>query len=194
MSKTRIHDLAAEFRIPTDQLLRLLAEMDIHVRSHLSALDGGQVALVRARWEREKRQRAEPATTTRRRRATKKATRAKPTVAEKSGDARPKRRRRTAAEVEAKAEEMAAEEAKRAEEIAATMPPPQPLMEPTEVKRSIEERAAALFGAAEESQGTGEPVTAEIEAITEAIAPTVSAEGPERPVAAPEAPGKPLAE
>ena len=85
MSKTRIHDLAAEFRIPTDQLLRLLAEMDIHVRSHLSALDGGQVALVRARWEREKRKRAEPATTTRRRRTTKKkATRAKPTVAEQA--------------------------------------------------------------------------------------------------------------
>ena len=196
MSKTRIHDLAAEFRIPTDQLLRLLAEMNIHVRSHLSALDGGQVALVRARWEREKRQRAEPATTTRRRRATKKkATRAKPTVAEKPADVRPKRRRRTAAEVEAKAEEKAAEEVKRAEEIAVTMaPPPQPLMEPTEAKPSIEERAAALFGMADESQGAGEPATAEIEAVSQATAPTASAEGPERPVAAPEATAKPLAE
>ncbi len=195
MSKTRIHDLAAEFRIPTDQLLRLLAEMNIHVRSHLSALDGGQVALVRARWEREKRKRAEPATTTRRRRATKKkATRAKPTVAEKPADARPKRRRRTAAEVEAKAEEQAAEEAKRAEEIAVTMAPPQPLMEPTEAKPSIEERAAALFGTADESQGAGMPATAEIEAVPQATAPTASAEGPDRPVAAPEATAKPLAE
>ena len=69
MPKTRIHDLAAEFNVPTEQLLKLLAEMDIHVRSHLSGLDTGQVALVRARWEREKRQRAEP-TTTRRRRTT----------------------------------------------------------------------------------------------------------------------------
>lgn len=195
MSKTRIHDLAAEFRIPTDQLLRLLAEMNIHVRSHLSALDGEQVALVRARWEREKRQRAEPATTTRRRRATKKkATRAKPAVAEKSTDARPKRRRRTAAEVEAKAEEKAAEEAKQAEEMAATMAPAQPLMEPSEAKPSIEERAAALFGTADESQDAGELAAAEIEAPSEAIAPTVSAEGPERPVAVPEATAGPVAE
>ncbi len=194
MSKTRIHDLAAEFRIPTDQLLRLLAEMNIHVRSHLSALDGEQVALVRARWEREKRKRAEPATTTRRRRATKKATRAKPTVAEKPADARPKRRRRTPAEVEAKAEEKAAEETKRAEEVPVTIAPPPPLMEPTEAKPSIEERAAALFGTADESQGAGEPATAEIGAVPQATAPTASAEEPERPVTAPEATARPLAE
>ncbi len=143
MSKTRIHDLAAEFSIPTEQLLKLLAEMDIHVRSHLSALDVGQVALVRARWEREKRKRAEPATTTRRRRATKKTTKRK-TAAEVPTETRPKRRRRTAAEVEAKAEEQAAEDARRANELAGATIAVPPIEAP-EPKPSLEERAAALF-------------------------------------------------
>ena len=61
MGKTRIHDLAAEFGIESGQLISLLAEMGIHVRSHLSALAADQVALVRAKWEREKRKAAAPA-------------------------------------------------------------------------------------------------------------------------------------
>ena len=61
MGKTRIHDLAAEFGIESGQLISLLADMGIHVRSHLSALAADQVALVRARWEREKRKATAPA-------------------------------------------------------------------------------------------------------------------------------------
>jgi hypothetical protein len=55
VGKTRIHELAAEFRIESGHLIQRLADMGIHVGSHRSALDDGQVALVRARWERAKR-------------------------------------------------------------------------------------------------------------------------------------------
>ena len=68
MANTRIHDLAAEFGVESQDLMKVLAEMDIHVRSHLSALDEGQVARVRARWEREKRKAGATETTTKKRR------------------------------------------------------------------------------------------------------------------------------
>ena len=58
MTTTRIHDLAAEFGISSEQLIGMLKELDIFVRSHLSPLKPEQVALMRARWEREKRARA----------------------------------------------------------------------------------------------------------------------------------------
>ena len=54
MTTTRVHDLAAEFGVSAEQLMGMLKEMDIFVRSHLSPLKPDQVALVRARWEREK--------------------------------------------------------------------------------------------------------------------------------------------
>src|SRR3954462_15864825 len=66
--------MAGEFGISSDEVIALLRQMDVPVRSHLSLLTDDQVARVRARWEREKRARAEkqaaPATTTRRRRST----------------------------------------------------------------------------------------------------------------------------
>ena len=73
MSKLRVHDMAGEFGIPSEEVITLLRSMDVPVRSHLSLLSDDQVARVRARWEREKRARAEkPAATTsgRRRRGT----------------------------------------------------------------------------------------------------------------------------
>jgi translation initiation factor IF-2 len=73
LSKLRVHDMAGEFGITSDEVIALLRQMDVPVRSHLSLLTDDQVARVRARWEREKRARAEkqaaPATTTRRRRS-----------------------------------------------------------------------------------------------------------------------------
>ena len=59
MVKTRVHDLAAEFGVAPEQLLGMLKEMNIFVRSHLSALEHDQVSAVRVRWEREKRKSAE---------------------------------------------------------------------------------------------------------------------------------------
>jgi translation initiation factor IF-2 len=59
LSKLRVHDLAGEFGIASDDVIALLRSMDVSVRSHLSALTDDQIARVRARWEREKRARAE---------------------------------------------------------------------------------------------------------------------------------------
>jgi translation initiation factor IF-2 len=69
--KLRVHDLAGEFGVSSDELMSLLRQMDVPVRSHLSQLSDDQVARLRARWEREKRARQEKpatATATRRRR------------------------------------------------------------------------------------------------------------------------------
>ncbi len=176
VTKTRIHDLAAEFGIDSEQLMRLLAELGIHVRSHLSALDPGQVALVRARWERERRKRTETPASTGRRRATKgskRATAAAPPVV----DARPKRRRRTAAEVaarEAVEEERQREAAAAAAEQELRLTPP--VAEP---KPSLEERAAALF----KEPPVAEPQVEEVEPAAEPEAPAPEVAEPAAPVA-----------
>ena len=60
MSKLRVTDMAVEFGIPAEEVMGLLRQMDIPLRSsHLSPLTDDQVARVRARWEREKRERAQ---------------------------------------------------------------------------------------------------------------------------------------
>jgi len=140
---TRIHDLAAEFGISSEQLMGMLKELDIFVRSHLTPLKEEQVSLMRARWEREKRRLKEPAApTTKRRRAVK--VEVVPVVEE----ARPKRRRRTAAEVAAAEAEAQAEAARLAAEADLKA---QQVLEAERVKEeekaapSLEERAAALF-------------------------------------------------
>ncbi len=55
MSKLRVHDLAGEFGVPTEDIITVLRAIDVPVRSHLTVLTDDQVARVRARWEREKR-------------------------------------------------------------------------------------------------------------------------------------------
>ena len=59
MSKFTVSELANEFGVPADEVVGLLRQMDIPVRSHMSMLSDEQVARIRARWEREKRARAE---------------------------------------------------------------------------------------------------------------------------------------
>ena len=59
MSKLRVNEMAGEFGISADEVIALLRQMDIPVRSHISPLTDDQVARIRARWEREKRARAE---------------------------------------------------------------------------------------------------------------------------------------
>src|SRR5258706_12705086 len=98
VATTRIHDLAAEFGISSEQLMGMLKELDIFVRSHLSPLKDEQVALMRARWEREKRKSKEPAAAPKRRRGAKVAAEG-PVAVEPEG--RPTRRRRPAADVAA---------------------------------------------------------------------------------------------
>ncbi len=143
MVKTRVHDLAAEFGIPSEQLLGMLREMNIFVRSHLSALEPDQVAAARVRWEREKRRSAEPETPRKGRR--RKAADPEPTAP--VTEARPVRRRRTAAEVqelEAKhqAESDDAPEPTLSTEVFGREDAP---VEPAAPQLSLEERARLLF-------------------------------------------------
>src|SRR5215203_3772239 len=68
--------MAGEFGISSDEVITILRQMDVPVRSHLTLLTDDQVARIRARWEREKRVRAEKQTAppARRRRGTGAAT------------------------------------------------------------------------------------------------------------------------
>jgi translation initiation factor IF-2 len=137
--KTRVHDLAAEFGVAPEQLLSMLKDMNIFVRSHLSALESDQVSAVRVRWEREKRRTAEePAAKKGRRKA------AKAEPAPVAAEAKPAKRRRTAAEV---AQVEAQVQAEKAAELAALEleRPIIPEPEETVTTQSLEERARALF-------------------------------------------------
>ena len=171
MVKTRVHDLAAEFGIEAEQLLGLLREMNIFVRTHMTALEADQVSKIRLRWEREKRKSVDEAPK-KGRRAAVKAPRAGPLPVSAPSDgepvappkpvrrttkpkaaapepvlaateAKPARRRRTAAEV-AQSEAQAAAE-KEAELIALELE--RPIVEAPEPvsTSSLEERARALF-------------------------------------------------
>ena len=139
MVKTRVHDLAAEFGVAPEQLLSMLKDMNIFVRSHLSALESDQVSAVRVRWEREKRRTSEEPAAKKGRRKAAKAEPA-PAVAE----AKPSKRRRTAAEV---AQAEAQVQAEKAAEMAALELERPVIHEPEESvpTQSLEERARALF-------------------------------------------------
>ncbi len=132
MSKLRVHDLAGEFGVPTDEVINLLRQMDVPVRSHLSPLSDDQVARIRARWEREKRARvAAPPAAARRRRG---AATAAPAAEAKPEPAAPaegatKRRRRAATEpvAEAPIEAPPAVEVKSPVSAATLAAPPAPI-------------------------------------------------------------------
>ena len=166
MVKTRVHDLAAEFGIEAEQLLGLLREMNIFVRTHMTALEADQVSKIRLRWEREKRKSVEEAPKKGRRAAAKapkaapapvtdgqpatppkpvrRTTKAKaPEPVAPVAEVKPARRRRTAAEV-AQSEAQAQAE-KEAELIALELE--RPIVEAPEPvsTSSLEERARALF-------------------------------------------------
>ena len=82
MVKTRVHDLAAEFGVAPEQLLGMLKDMNIFVRSHLSALESDQVSrgpgALGAREAQERRRAAPP------RRARRKAVKAEPAAGRRS--------------------------------------------------------------------------------------------------------------
>ncbi len=139
MVKTRVHDLAAEFGVAPEQLLNMLKDMNIFVRSHLSALESDQVSAVRVRWEREKRKSSEEPAAKKGRR---KAAKAEPTPV--AAEVKPSKRRRTAAEV---AQVEAQVQAEKAAEMAALELERPIIAEPEETvtAQSLEERARALF-------------------------------------------------
>ena len=179
MVKSRVHDLAAEFAVPVEQLMGMLREMNIFVRSHLSALEPDQVSAVRVRWEREKRKAAEAPAPKRSRRKV-----AVPAPAPPAAEARPVRRRRTAAEVAEHDAKAAAEAEEEAAKTAFELEPltlEGPSSEAVKPALSIDERARLLFkdvppAPAEltaESTGTAEAAAAAAERASIAARPPI---------------------
>ncbi len=188
MVKTRVHDLAAEFGVPSDQLLGMLREMNIFVRSHLSALEPDQVSAARVRWEREKRKSAEPAEPKKGRR--RKVAEPEPAPVE----VKPVRRRRTAAEVaEQEAKEQTSTEAEAAK-AAAPFEAAEPEA-PAEPKLSLEERARRLFKdlPAKDAEPPAEAAAPEPETTAEAAPPVAGAKPAPAEPAEPAAPSTPAA-
>src|SRR5688500_5518497 len=163
----------------------LLKDMDIFVRSHMSALENDQVAAVRVRWEREKRKSAEDAAPKKGRRKAVKAAEPPPPAPE----AKPARRRRTAAEV---AQVEAQAEAEKAAGLAALELERPLVVEPAEsvTAQSLEERARALFRDLPPATDTGDEAQAPLEtAPAEGAAPTAPAAlPPSAPTLAPPSP------
>jgi len=140
LNKLRVHDLAGEFGITSDEVINLLRQMDVPVRSHLSPLSDDQIARIRARWEREKRARvaAPPAAARRRRGTAAAAPPPEPKPEPVAADAVARRRRRVApdpvSEVVAEAPEAAVIEAPPAPEAA----PPAPVAATTAPDSTID--------------------------------------------------------
>jgi len=55
LTKLRVYEVAEELGVETSQLIQMLRDMDILVRSHMSTVDAGSVARLHARLERERR-------------------------------------------------------------------------------------------------------------------------------------------
>ncbi|MBA3496801.1 MAG: translation initiation factor IF-2 N-terminal domain-containing protein, partial [Gemmatimonadales bacterium] len=156
MVKTRVHDLAAEFGVAPEQLLSMLKDMNIFVRSHMSGLENDQVSAVRVRWERDKRKSAEAPTAKKGRR---KAVKAEP--APVPVEAKPTKRRRTAAEVAVV--EAQAQADKAAELAALELERPVVEFEEPVPAQSLEERAKALFRDLPPAPADDEAATAPLE-------------------------------
>ena len=190
MVKTRIHDLAAEFGITSEQLLTMLREMNIFVRSHLSALDAGQVAQARVRWEREKREKRKGAEDEKPKRGRRKAKK----VAEAPKAPAPRKRRRTAAEVAVADAKAQAEEEARAAAEAARLQRELAMEEAAvpEEPQSFEERARALFKDLPPlPEETAAAASADVTDTAPPSPPTTPEEDQSAAAAAPEAPEAP---
>ncbi len=188
MSKLRVHDMAGEFGVSADEVIGLLRQMDVPVRSHLSVLTDDQVARLRARWEREKRARAEQekdtaAASPRRRRSAAGATETAGEGAMPSKSAKPKTPR-----------------AKKAAKAAAEAPPvPEPIEEPASLGAPVRRRrkaadVAAAAAAVEAAQQVEEERRVAAEAAAAAQAAAAEARAAADAAAAEEAAAEALAE
>ncbi len=171
MSKLSVSELANEFAVSAEEVVSVLRQMDIPIRSHMSMLTDDQVARIRARWEREKRVRAEkqaapPASARRRRTAAVPEPEPEPAIAGADG---PVRRRRKAADVQAAAEEHAAAEAAAAQ-VAAEL---------AERQAALAAEAARIEAARMEALRIEEAAVAQAEAAAAERAERAERERPE---------------
>ena len=167
MSKLRVNEMATEFGITADEVLTLLRQMEVPARSQTRALTDDQVARLRARWEREKRVRAEKA-----------AAPAAPPAAKK---------RRVAAKKTAEPEAPAPAEAAAAPAVRRRKRADLP---PAEVEVEVEQPAPAAEAPAPAPRAAEAPAPAPAAAAPEA--PAVERPEPARP--APAAPRAPVVE
>jgi translation initiation factor IF-2 len=144
LSKLKVNDMAVEFGIPTEELLNLLRVMDVPARSPASPLTDDQVSRVRARWEREKRNRVAPPA---------------------SADAAPTRRRKTAAPVAPEpVPEPASADAAVRRRRKADLPPPVEVPEPEEpAVEAAPEIPAPVFRPLPVPEPVAEPAVAVVE-------------------------------
>ena len=196
MSKLRVHDMAGEFGASAEEVISLLRNMDVPVRSHLSVLTDDQVARLRARWEREKRARAgheaeAPKTKSRRRATTKTATKTAKTA--KATKAKTPRAKRAAKAAEAAEAAPAAEvptpppapvrRRRKAADVAAAAAAAEAAQQAEEEKQAAEEAAAAAAEAEAEAEAA---VAADALRAESVEAAPVEVESEPEPAAAPE--------
>jgi translation initiation factor IF-2 len=196
LSKLRVNDMAVEFGISSEDVMSLLKQMDVPVRSQLTVLTDDQVARVRARWEREKRLRQQEkpaAASTRRRRSASPAPASAPASTEAATvTASVRRRRRPAEPVPTGEIEIGG---------VATEEQPLPVIDPTEAETVTVEAPAALPGDAlpadveeapvVESRPEPPEVERRVARATPPPAPPPRVLPPERPRPRPVVPGAP---
>ena len=150
MSK-RITDMATEFGISADEVMGLLRQMDVAVRGPTNSLSDDQVSRVRARWEREKRQRAD----------------------KQSAPAAPARRRRAPGEA-APAPVVKIAKTTKAVRSTKAAPAPEPVAVESSAPTVRRRRRADVAAAAEEALAAAEEALAEAEVVEPAIEVTAS--------------------
>jgi len=167
VGKYRIYEVADELGAESSQIITLLREMGVPVRSHMSTIDDDQVARLHARLERERRGGGTATSTS---------------EDEKGGRRRRRRRRRRRPqEVEAAAEEAGAGEEAEPEAEEAEEPGEEAEVEEVaaeaepEVEEAEEEPAAAAEEEVEEEEEEAEAVE-EAEVVEEAAAEAAEAE------------------
>lgn len=147
----RVYELAREFDLPSEDLVLLLREMGIPVRTHMSVLEDGQVARTRTRLERERRKSGkisleEVAHVPKRRRRARAAEAAEP-AAEAAEEAAPAAPEPAGAEAAEESEEELAIAAEAAAPAGAPVEAARPAPRTTEPMQVSGEAAPALAGA-----------------------------------------------
>jgi translation initiation factor IF-2 len=174
--------MAGEFGISADEVIALLRQMDVPVRSHLSLLTDDQVSRIRARWEREKRVRAEkaqpaPAPVSRRRRTGTAAEAPAPEPVAETPSPAVRRRRRSETDAAFDGPESADDHAISAEPEATSGTPGTPVApEPAPVAPRVETKSPAPVEPVEVIEAAPRaPAPASVVQSDDAVRPAASA-------------------